>query len=149
MLIRKAKNPDLNEVILLLYDDGLGRDRESLSNKYKQKYLSVFSEILESKYFDIFVMVKNNEIIGFYQIMFLPHISFKGSKRGQIESVRIRSDFRRSGLGTKLMKHAIEVARDNGCSILQLTSNKKRNETEKFYKNLGFSPTHDGYKLYF
>ena len=149
MLIRKAKILDLNEVILLLYDDGLGRDRESLSIKYKQQYLSVFSEILESKYFDIFVMVKDNEIIGFYQLMFLPHISFKGSKRGQIESVRIRSDFRRSGLGTKLMKHAIEVARDNGCSILQLTSNKKRNETDKFYKNLGFSPTHVGYKFYF
>jgi len=81
-----------------LYDDGLGRDRESVSNKYKQKYLSVFSELLESKYFDIFVMEKNNEIIGFYQIMYLPHISFKGSKRGQVESVRIRSDFRRSGL---------------------------------------------------
>ena len=91
----------------------------------------------------------NDEIIGFYQIMYLPHISFKGSKRGQVESVRIRSDSRRSGLGTKLMKHAIEVAGDNGCSILQLTSNKKRKEIGKFYKNLGFSPTHDGYKFYF
>jgi GNAT superfamily N-acetyltransferase len=47
------------------------------------------------------------------------------------------------------MKHAIEVAGDNGCSILQLTSNKKRKETDKFYKNLGFSPTHVGYKFYF
>jgi hypothetical protein len=47
------------------------------------------------------------------------------------------------------MKHAVEVAGDNGCSILQLTSNKKRKEIGKFYKNLGFSPTHDGYKFYF
>ena len=148
-MIRKAKITDLNQVIRLLYDDGLGRDRESISNKYKQKYLSVFSELLESKYFDIFVMEINNEIIGFYQIMYLPHISFKGSKRGQVESVRIRSDSRRSGLGTKLMKHAIEVAGDNGCSILQLTSNKKRKEIGKFYKNLGFSLSHYGYKLYF
>jgi len=29
-LIRKAKIPDLDEVIHLLYDDGLGRDRESV-----------------------------------------------------------------------------------------------------------------------
>ena len=68
-MIRKAKIPDLDQVIHLLYDDGLGRDRESVSNKYKQKYLSVFSELLESKYFDIFVMEINNEIIGFYQIV--------------------------------------------------------------------------------
>ena len=79
-MIRKAKIPDLDQVIHLLYDDGLGGDRESISNKYRQKYLSVFSELLESKYFDIFVMEINNEIIGFYQIMYLPHISFKGSK---------------------------------------------------------------------
>ena len=148
-MIRKAKIPDLDQVIHLLYDDGLGRDRESISNKYKQKYLSVFSELLESKYFDIFVMEINNVIIGFYQIMYLPHISFKGSKRGQVESLRIRSDSRRRGIGTKLMKHAIEVAGDNGCSILQLTSNRKRKEIGKFYKNLGFSLTHDGYKFYF
>ena len=148
MLIRKAEIKDLDQVIHLLYDDGLGRDRESISNKYKQKYLSVFSELLESKYFDIFVMEINNEIIGFYQIMYLPHISFKGSKRGQVESVRIRSDFRRNGFGTKLMQHAMEVAKKNGCSILQLTSNKKRKETDKFYKKLGFDPTHLGYKFY-
>ena len=84
-MIRKAKIPDLDEVIHLLYDDGLGRDRESVSNKYKQKYLSVFSELLESKYFDIFVMEKNNEIIGFYQIMYLPHISLKGLKEVKLK----------------------------------------------------------------
>ena len=56
-MIRKAKIPDLDEVIHLL-DDALGRDRESVSKKYKQKYFSVFSELLESKYFDIFVMWK-------------------------------------------------------------------------------------------
>ena len=70
-------------------------------------------------------MDKNIEIIGFYQIMYLTHISFKGSKRGQVESVRIRSDFCRSGLGTKFMKHAFEVAGYNGCSILQLISKKR------------------------
>jgi len=148
-LIRKAKITDLDQVIELLNDDEIGRDRESVSKKDKQKYLSVLSELLESKYFDIFVMAKNNEIVGFYQIMYLPHISFKGSKRGQIESVRIRSDSRRNGLGTELMNHAIIVARDNGCSILQLTSNKNRKEIGNFYNKLGFGITHDGYKLYF
>ena len=148
-LIRKANISDMDEVIFLLNDDDLARSRERYSNKDKQNYLSVFYEILESNYFDIFVMEKNSKIIGCYQIMFLPHISFKGSKRGQVESVRIRSDFRRCGLGSKLMKHALGVARENGCSIVQLTTNKKRKGISKFYKSLGFSHTHGGYKLYF
>lgn len=149
MLIRKAKITDLNEIIFLLNDDNLGSERESLSKKYRQRYRNVFSEIVESKYFDIFVMENNNEIIGFYQIMVLPHISFKGGKRIQIESVRIRSDSRGRGNGTLLMKHAIEIGRHNECSVVQLTSNKERKETKNFYLKLGFTPTHDGYKFYY
>ena len=94
-------------------------------------------------------MEKYYQIIGFYQIMFLPHISFKGSKRCQIESVRIRSDYRRIGLGHKLIRHAFEVARDNSCSIIQITANKKRKGVGNFYKKLGFNHSHDRYKMYF
>ena len=68
ILIRKAKIPDLDQVIHLLYDDGLGGDRESISNKYRQKYLSVFSELLESKYFDIFVMEKIMKLLDFIKL---------------------------------------------------------------------------------
>ena len=51
-----------------MYDDDLGGDRESVSNKYKQKYLSVFSELLENKYFDIFVMGKNMKLLDFIKL---------------------------------------------------------------------------------
>ena len=67
-MIRKAKITDLDQVIRLLYDDDLGRDRESISKKLKQKYLSSFSEILESKYFDIFVMGKIMKLLDFIKL---------------------------------------------------------------------------------
>ena len=149
MLIRKALINDLEGIIILLNDDSLGLNRESCSYEEKQKYHSAFSEILVSKNFDIFVMVKDNEIIGCYQIMFLPHISLKGSRRCQIESLRIRSDYRSRGYGTSLMNHAIEFGKKKKCSIVQLTTNKKRYEIKNFYKKLGFSSTHIGYKLYY
>ena len=143
--IRKAILEDLDEIIYLLADDNLGKTREGSSESYKK----VFIELLSSEYFDVFVMERNKEIIGCYQIMYLPHISFKGTKRGQIESVRIKADLRGNGLGTQLMKHAIEIAKTKGCGIFQLTSNKERKEANKFYRELGLNPTHDGYKLYY
>ena len=100
MLIKEAKIKDLDQIINLLNNDFLKKDIENYSKIHKQKYISVFYEISQSKYFSIFVMENNNEILGFYQIMFLPHISFKGSKRGQIENLIIRSKSRRNGLGT-------------------------------------------------
>ncbi len=62
---------------------------------------------------------------------------------------KILDAHRGQGLGSQLMKHAIEVAKEADCGIFQLTSNKERMEANKFYRELGLSPTHDGYKLYF
>jgi len=91
----------------------------------------------------------SDRLIGCFQIMFLPHVSFQGMRRCQVESVRIRSDLRDKGLGTELMKYAINLSKEKGCGIFQLTSNKNRIEkAHKFYKNLGMESTHEGYKLY-
>ena len=143
--IRKANLVDLNQVVHLITDDDFGKKRESSPELYK----TVFEELLSNKYFDVFVMEKDKEIIGCYQMMYLPHLSFTGTKRAQVESVRIKSSLRGQGLGKKLMKHAIEKAQEASCGIFQLTSNKERVEANKFYRELGLDPTHDGYKLYF
>ena len=143
--IRRAKTEELKKIVHLLTDDDFGKTREGSIESYTE----VFEELLSSEYFDVFVMQKGNEIIGCYQMMYLPHLSFKGTKRAQVESVRIKAELRGQGLGSKLMKHAIEVAEKAGCGIFQLTSNKKRIEANKFYRELGLEPTHDGYKLYF
>ncbi|MBT4790546.1 MAG: GNAT family N-acetyltransferase [Halobacteriovoraceae bacterium] len=143
--IRKASSGDLTEVIHLLTDDDFGKTREGSSESYK----AVFEELLSNEYFDVFVMERDEEIIGCYQMMYLPHLSFAGTKRAQVESVRIKSSLRGQGLGRKLMKHAIQTAQEASCGIFQLTSNKERIEANEFYCELGLNPTHYGYKLYF
>ncbi|NKB76870.1 MAG: GNAT family N-acetyltransferase [Gammaproteobacteria bacterium] len=142
--IRKSEYCDLGSIVRLLADDKLGKGREAAENL--EMYLASYKEILESPFFDVFVMGDENskEIIGTYQMMFLPHLSFEGTRRAQIESVRILSTLRGKGLGEKLMEHAIEQAQENGCGIVQLTSNKDRSEqAHGFYKKLGFSSTHE------
>ena len=93
-------------------------------------------------------MEQKGDIIGCYQIMSLPHLSFKGFSRAQIESVRIRSDMRELGFGTQLIRHTIEKRRERGCGIFQLTNNKERTEANKFYGKLGLIASHDGYKSF-
>jgi len=36
--------------------------------------------------------------------------------------------------------------REAGCSLLQLTMNKTRTDSARFYQRLGFTPSHIGYK---
>lgn len=67
--------------------------------------------------------------------------------RATIENVHVAENRRNSGIGTRLMNCAIEIAKKQNCSIIQLTSNKTRIEAHRFYKRLGFESTHEGMKL--
>jgi len=149
--IRKYTDEDFDQLVDMLRDDDLGKSRESIDEKSNSNYQNAISEITTNENFDIYVMADetSDKLIGCFQIMFLPHVSFQGMRRCQVESVRVRSDLRGRGLGTELMKYAINLSKEKGCGIFQLTSNKNRIEkAHKFYRNLGMHSTHEGYKLY-
>ena len=71
----------------------------------------------------------------------------RGGERAQIEAVRVRSDRRGDGLGTEVIRWAIEEAHRRGCRLVQLTTNAERTDAHQFYAGLGFQPTHVGMKL--
>lgn len=82
------------------------------------------------------------------QFTVIHHINRRGTKRAQIESVHVRGDFQGQGIGKKLMQFAIELAQEAGCGIVQLTTDKNRDDAHRFYKNLGFEDSHIGMKKY-
>lgn len=72
----------------------------------------------------------------------------KGGWRATIEGVRTVSSKRGKGIGTKLIKWAIQRATLRGCHLVQLTTDKERQEALQFYKKLGFKDSHEGLKLF-
>ncbi len=56
----------------------------------------------------------------------------------EIEELYVNPDFRRHGLGRKLMEHVLEYAKSLSCQYMFLASDKKRTEAHEFYKALGF-----------
>lgn len=61
----------------------------------------------------------------------------------------MRADRRDAGLGEQMIAWAVQEARGRGCRLVQLTSNRQRDEARRhpFYERLGFEPTHVGLKL--
>lgn len=88
-------------------------------------------------------------VIGTLHLTFLTYLTYRGGTRAQIEAVRIRSDQRGKGLGEKMFQWAIERAKGRGAHLLQLTTDKERPDTVRFYENLGFKASHVGMKLHF
>jgi GNAT superfamily N-acetyltransferase len=56
---------------------------------------------------------------------------------------------RGQGLGKAMLEWAIHKVKEEGCHIVQLTTDKKRPEALKFYEKLGFVASHEGMKLHF
>jgi GNAT superfamily N-acetyltransferase len=46
-----------------------------------------------------------------------------------------------------MMQWAIHHARERGCSLIQLTTDKSRHAAHRFYERLGFVASHEGMKL--
>ena len=42
---------------------------------------------------------------------------------------------------------AVQQAREHGCGLVQLTSDKRRHGAIRFYESLGFTASHEGLKL--
>ena len=147
LIARRMQKADLGIVVNLLADDELGRSREDKAKDVHADYLRAFEHIDSdaNQYAAIFEI--NGEIIGCLQVTFIPGLSRRGSLRGQIEGVRISHGFRGKGYGTKMIAWAIKKCRDRGCRMVQLTSDKKRENAIQFYERLGFIKSHEGFKL--
>jgi len=89
-----------------------------------------------------------NVIVGTMQLSFLPYLTYRGGWRMQIEAVRIASGHRGAGIGERLFRWAIERARERGCHLVQLTTDKARPDALRFYERLGFRASHEGMKLH-
>ena len=46
------------------------------------------------------------------------------------------------------MEWAIATCKARGCGLVQLTSDKTRDDAHRFYESLGFKASHMGFKLY-
>ena len=46
-----------------------------------------------------------------------------------------------------MIQWAIRESAARDCAIVQLTSDKSRVDAHRFYERLGFTATHDGFKL--
>jgi GNAT superfamily N-acetyltransferase len=145
VIIREAQRSDLDAILGLLTDDDLGRTRDVAV--VDATYERAFADITADPRTHLIVADDDGCVIGCFQLNFIPGLGRHGGERAQIEAVRIRSDRRGNGLGRELMTWAIERARDRGCHLVQLTSDKSRHDAHRFYESLGFVASHEGMKL--
>ncbi|MDR4315271.1 N-acetyltransferase GCN5 [Niallia circulans] len=144
---RLAVLQDLDQIVAMLADDVLGSKRERYEQPLPASYLQAFQAIAEDPNNELVVACFGIEVVGVQQITFTPYITHQGGWRATIEGVRTASSVRGKGVGTQLINWAIERAKERGCHLIQLTTDKQRPDALRFYERLGFQATHEGLKM--
>jgi GNAT superfamily N-acetyltransferase len=144
---RLACAEDLSELVRMLADDPLGSRREVWSGSVANGYAEAFAAIDADPNNELVVAVIDEVIVGMLQITFIPYLTYQGRWRALIEGVRVSSGVRSQGLGAAMLQWAIERARLRNC-VIQLTTDRVREDALRFYERLGFVPSHHGMKLH-
>lgn len=147
LVFRNAELSDLPFIVGLIHHDSAVVSVETPDDALADGYREAFQAISADPEQRFIIAEYEGKEAGFFQITFLPGIVNRGGWRCLIETVHVAPQHRNLGIGAKMMEYAIAQARERGCFLVQLTSNKLREDAHRFYRRLGFVDSHAGFKL--
>ena len=145
--LRDARRSEVPAIVAMLADDMLGSSREVTSEPLPESYYKAFDALARDPNNRLLIAELEGEIVGTLQITFIHGLSRQGAKRALLEAVRVATPYRGKGIGEEIVRAAIEIARQAGCAMVQLTTDKSRKDAHRFYERLGFQASHEGMKL--
>jgi GNAT superfamily N-acetyltransferase len=146
---RAATRDDLDAIVRMLADDPLGARRETYATPLPASYAAAFDAIDADPNNELVVACREGgAVVGVLQLTFIPCLSYRGRWRALVEGVRVDARQRGQGVGRALFEWTIARARERGCHLVQLTTDKARSEAKAFYESLGFVASHEGMKLH-
>lgn len=154
VVVDRAADSDVPEIVALLADDDIAQSRGD-NTADLQPYFRAFAAV-DADPAHLLVVARDEAgaegtgdgtVVATMQLTLIPGLSRKGMTRLQIEAVRVAASHRSTGLGTALIRWAVDVARSSGAGMVQLTSDAQRTDARRFYEKLGFVGSHTGFKL--
>ncbi len=147
--IRDAALGDLPRIVALLQELSLDEPREQSEGPLLESYVHAFHHIQANPHHRVLVAEEEGRVVSTLTLMIVPNLSYRGRPWAYVDNVAVDRESRSKGIGEALMRHTVEEARRAGCYKLTLTSNKRRAEAHRFYRRLGFSASHEGFRISF
>ncbi|WP_028668726.1 GNAT family N-acetyltransferase [Runella zeae] len=106
-----------------------------------EEFNRIYAQNLANPDCHYFLAFDADECIGYASIhaqWLLHHCG----KVGEIQEMFVKDAYRGKGIGSLLIEAIFEVAKRENFKILEVTANKKRMDTHRFYESKGLLPTH-------
>jgi len=144
--VRDARRDDISRIVALYRTDELTRKHHGASHS-QPGYYAAFDAIERDPRNRLLVAEHQGVVAGAFQLTFVPDMNPDGRETAIIENVIVDGALRRGGIGSAMMRWAIDEARRHNCRRVSLTSLNARTDAHRFYQRLGFEQTHAGMKL--
>lgn len=122
-------------------EPGLAKELEpllpQLNESMRRLPEELLREVIDSPYCHLLIAEQGGVAVGMLTLALYPTLT---ALRGWIEDVVVDQQARRQGVGRKLLRRAIEIARAEGCKSLSLTSSHFRKEAHALYLSEDFQP---------
>lgn len=130
MKYRKYESKDISAIQDILENDlGYNCELDKLNNR--------INEMLKRGNYQIFVACDGNKVVGY--IGCVSYLAFELDNEGmKIIALAVSKEYRRKGIGTKLLKTAEQWAKENNIEVILLNSGLPREDAHAFYESQGY-----------
>jgi glucosamine-phosphate N-acetyltransferase len=134
IIIRKLKEEDLSngffETLSNLADIGKIKEEIDLAKE-------IFNKINKEENYRIIIAEEKDthQVVGTATLLIEQKFIHNGGKAGHIEDVATRSGYEGKGIGRKIIKELIKIAKESGCYKVILDCDEK---VAGFYEKMGF-----------
>jgi len=135
IIVRKAQLNDLRQMSRLLAQ--LFANESDFHYDYKKHY-DALKLMYEKNRADLLVAKYRNRVIGMVTLQELIS-SAEGGISGQLEDLIVDNEFRKMGVGTRLVRTVFDMARDRSYVRIQLAADKSNHKALYFYRQRGFN----------
>ena len=135
--VRLIQERDVKGVIELLSTEKFWRDAEGFPHDFEKALINKAREVKKKgfdKYTNTLVAATPGKAVArlIIDTNYPPYSELAGLK--------VHPDYRGRGIGTKLVRRFVDLAREHGCNILYVITIKDDVRLHRFYSKLGFVP---------
>jgi GNAT superfamily N-acetyltransferase len=137
VLIRQATVDDLPDILSLYAQPDMDNNKVISLENAKE----LFDQFSQYPNYHLYVACypnADNKVVGTFALLVMHNIGHQGSPSAIVEDVVVSSSHQSQTIGSEMMTHAMDLARQAGCYKLALSSNQKRQRAHTFYESLGF-----------
>lgn len=126
-MVRKATIQDADSIFRLV------KDFATSFNPQKEFFIQSYKDLLSDEKAFVFVEDNGNKIVG-YSLGFIHNTFFANGNVAWLEEIMVDEKYRRSGIGSELVKVFEQKAIDNDCKLIALSTRRAAD----FYLAIGF-----------